>query len=240
MDANLVNLIVVIGVFVAIAAVLTGVMRFLISTPTVRIPNWWKTLVAGLAATIVTALLAFFLLAIIGGRSSVSGPKGSGTPQAHVPTPPPGVTPTARGSRTPQPTKARPTATPTHRPTATPTPRPTPSPTPSPSPTPTPTPTATPVPPHYESTSSGGSPTFTNYSNAGGTSGQRVGAYWTIEVSCRLTGWTAPDGNNWWYRLPASPWNGAFYAPADDFYNNGQTSGSLSGTPFVDTNVPYC
>ena len=30
------------------------------------------------------------------------------------------------------------------------------------------------------------------------------------------------------------------YASADAFYNNGHTSGSLTGTPFVDNNVPNC
>jgi len=34
--------------------------------------------------------------------------------------------------------------------------------------------------------------------------------------------------------------NGGYYASADAFYNNGQTSGSLHGTPFVDNNVPNC
>ena len=36
------------------------------------------------------------------------------------------------------------------------------------------------------------------------------------------------------------PWSNQYYAPADDFYNNGQTSGTIKGTPFVDTAVPIC
>ena len=36
------------------------------------------------------------------------------------------------------------------------------------------------------------------------------------------------------------PWNDSYYASADAFYNNGQTSGSLNGTPFVDPSVPVC
>jgi hypothetical protein len=103
-------------------------------------------------------------------------------------------------------------------------------------PAPPPPPAAT----YSETAGPAGSGTFTNYINAGGTLGQRVGAYQTIQVSCRLTGWTAPDGDNWWYRVDSSPWSNTFYAPADNFYNNGQTSGSLSGTPFVDTKVPLC
>lgn len=91
-----------------------------------------------------------------------------------------------------------------------------------------------------ETAGSAGSGTFTNYTNAGGTLGQRVAAYQTVQVSCRRTGWSAPDGDNWWYLIASSPWSNAFYAPADNFYNNGQTSGSLSGTPFVDTHVPLC
>lgn len=106
--------------------------------------------------------------------------------------------------------------------------------------TPTPTVPPPPTPHYYETAGPGGSGTFTNYSNAGGTLGSRVPAYGTVEVSCRLTGWKAPDGDNWWYRIASSPWNNTFYASADNYYNNGQTSGSLAGTPFVDTNVPLC
>lgn len=99
-----------------------------------------------------------------------------------------------------------------------------------------------PPPPSTYSETAGpaGSGTFTYYTNAGAPLGQRVAAYQTIQVSCRLTGWTAPDGDNWWYRIATGPWNNGFYAPADNFYNNGQTSGSLTGTPFVDTKVPLC
>jgi hypothetical protein len=53
-------------------------------------------------------------------------------------------------------------------------------------------------------------------------------------------GFRVADGNTWWYRIASGPWNGAFYVSADAFYNNGQTSGSLIGTPFVDPAVPDC
>jgi hypothetical protein len=61
-----------------------------------------------------------------------------------------------------------------------------------------------------------------------------------VQIACRLTGFRVADGNTWWYRIATSPWNGAFYASADAFYNNGSMSGSLIGTPFVDTRVPPC
>ncbi|MEU9107784.1 hypothetical protein AB0D54_26310 [Streptomyces xanthophaeus] len=37
-----------------------------------------------------------------------------------------------------------------------------------------------------------------------------------------------------------APWNNAYYASADPFYNNGWTSGPVKGTPFVDEAVPDC
>lgn len=61
-----------------------------------------------------------------------------------------------------------------------------------------------------------------------------------VQVSCRLEGFRVQDGNTWWYRIAQSPWNNQFYVTADVFYNNGQTSGSLAGTPFVDEAVPLC
>jgi hypothetical protein len=136
----------------------------------------------------------------------------------------------AVGSNPPQP----PTVTPVP-------PHPNPTPTPVP-PHPQPTPTHPPTQTTYPETAGppSGSGTFTNYTNAGGTLGQRVAAYQTIQVSCKLTGFKVADGDTWWYRIASSPWNNAYFAPADNFYNNGQTSGSLSGTPFVDNNVPNC
>jgi len=91
-----------------------------------------------------------------------------------------------------------------------------------------------------ETTGSPGSGTFTNWTNAGGTLGPRIGAYTTVQISCRLTGWTAPDGNNWRYRINSGPWSDQYFAPADNFYNNGATSGDLHGTPFVDPAVAIC
>ena len=82
--------------------------------------------------------------------------------------------------------------------------------------------------------------TWTNYSNAGGTRGPNIPAFDTVQISCKVQGFKVVDGNTWWYRIAQSPWNNVYYVSADAFYNNGQTSGSLKGTPFVDPYVPNC
>ena len=61
-----------------------------------------------------------------------------------------------------------------------------------------------------------------------------------MQIACKVTGFRVADGNTWWYRIASSPWSGTFYVSANAFYNNGATSGSLVGTPFVDPNVPNC
>jgi hypothetical protein len=61
-----------------------------------------------------------------------------------------------------------------------------------------------------------------------------------VQITCRTEGFRVADGNTWWYRIASSPWNDAYYVSADAFYNNGATSGSLNGTPFVDPAVPGC
>jgi len=94
--------------------------------------------------------------------------------------------------------------------------------------------------PSYAETSGGVVHTWTNYSNAGGAQGPNVPAYDTIQIACKVTGFKVADGDTWWYLIASSPWNDTYYASADAFYNNGRTSGSLAGTPFVDNNVPNC
>jgi hypothetical protein len=94
--------------------------------------------------------------------------------------------------------------------------------------------------PTFPETAGGLAHTWTNYTNAGGTQGPSVGANSTVLIACRLTGFKVADGNTWWYRIASAPWSGNYYVSADAFYNNGQTSGSLAGTPFVDNNVPTC
>jgi hypothetical protein len=109
------------------------------------------------------------------------------------------------------------------------------APPPSPPPSPPPTPSG-----GAAETTGGETHTWTNYTNAGGYEGPVIPAFTTVLVACKLTGFRVADGNTWWYRIASSPWNSAYYASADAFYNNGQTSGSLKGTPFVDPAVPNC
>jgi RHS repeat-associated protein len=89
-------------------------------------------------------------------------------------------------------------------------------------------------------TAGGAAHTWTNPANAGGTEGPTIGGQATVSIVCRLTGFKVADGNTWWYLVGSAPWDSQFYVSADAFYNNGQTSGSLLGTPFVDPNVPIC
>ena len=89
-------------------------------------------------------------------------------------------------------------------------------------------------------TTGGEAHTWTNYTNAGGSQGPTIPSNATVQIECKVTGFRVADGNTWWYRIASSPWNGAYYVSADAFYNNGQTSGSLLGTPFVDQAVPNC
>jgi surface antigen len=100
--------------------------------------------------------------------------------------------------------------------------------------------TAPPPPPSWSETAGGVTHTWTNYMNAGGTQGPSIASNQTIAVSCAVQGFAVADGDTWWYRIHSSPWNDTFYASADAFYNNGQTSGSLLGTPFVDPAVAHC
>jgi hypothetical protein len=92
----------------------------------------------------------------------------------------------------------------------------------------------------YPETTGGSTNTWTNYTNAGGTHGETIPANTTVQITCRLPGLQVDDGNTWWYRIATSPWNNAYHASADAFYNNGQTTGSLHGTPFFDPVVPTC
>jgi hypothetical protein len=116
-----------------------------------------------------------------------------------------------------------------------PTPPSTPSPPPAPSPTPIPVPGGS-----YAETVGGVTHTWTDYTNAGGSQGPSIQTGQTVGVTCKVQGFRVADGDTWWYQVASTPWSGAYYASADAFYNNGQTSGSLHGTPFVDAGVPDC
>jgi hypothetical protein len=107
--------------------------------------------------------------------------------------------------------------------------------------TPSPPPPSPPPPaPTYFETTGGVTHTWTDYLNAGGSEGPSIPPSDTVQIACRLTGFRVEDGNTWWYRIAAGPWDGNYYASADAFYNNGETSGSLKGTPFVDPGIPEC
>jgi len=101
-------------------------------------------------------------------------------------------------------------------------------------------PPSTPPPPTFSETTGGVAHTWTNHTNAGGAQGPSIPSNATVQISCKLAGFRVADGNTWWYRIASSPWNGSYYVSADAFYNNGQTSGSLIGTPFVDSAIPNC
>ena len=100
--------------------------------------------------------------------------------------------------------------------------------------------TSPPAPSTWTETVGGFTHTWTNYLNAGGTEGASIANGQSVQIACRLTGLTVQDGNDWWYEIASSPWNSAYFASADAFYNDGATSGSLHGTPFVDRNVRVC
>jgi hypothetical protein len=106
-----------------------------------------------------------------------------------------------------------------------------------------PVPTApTQAPTYPETPGPNGVATFTDYLDEGG-EGPRIPEYETVQVECRVEGYEPADHgipDNWYYRIASYPWDGAYYAYAEPFYNDGQTSGSLSGTPPVDTSVPLC
>ena len=143
--------------------------------------------------------------------------------------------------------RADPVADPTPPATSPPTTRPTGSTTPTPTAPPATTPQTSPptsppttAPATYAETAGGVVHTWTNYSNAGGYEGPSIARYATVQIACKLRGFAVQNGNTWWYRIAQSPWNNAYYASADAFYNNGQTSGSLVGTPYVDQNVRDC
>jgi len=60
----------------------------------------------------------------------------------------------------------------------------------------------------------------------------------SVQVRCRTTGDAVEDGNTWYYLVVTGVAAGR-YAPADNFYNDGSTSGGHNNV-FVDTKVPMC
>jgi hypothetical protein len=81
--------------------------------------------------------------------------------------------------------------------------------------------------------------TFANYHNASGM-GPAIAAGQWVQVSCRVYDPTIasvnPDG--YWYRIASSPWNNAYYAPANTFMNGDPYGGPY--THNTDFSVAVC
>ena len=81
--------------------------------------------------------------------------------------------------------------------------------------------------------------TFTNYHNASGM-GPAIAAGQWVQVSCKVYDPTIasvnPDG--YWYRIASSPWNNAYYSPANTFMNGDPYGGPY--THNTDFAVPNC
>jgi hypothetical protein len=81
--------------------------------------------------------------------------------------------------------------------------------------------------------------TFTNYHNASG-QGPAIGSGQWVQVTCKVYDPTIqsvnPDG--YWYRIATSPWNDAYYAPANTFMNGDPYGGPY--THNTDFGVPNC
>ena len=81
--------------------------------------------------------------------------------------------------------------------------------------------------------------TFTDYHNAAG-KGTPVAPGQIVQVSCKIYDPTIasvyPDG--YWYRIASSPWNNAYYAPANNFLNGDPYGGPY--THNTDPTVPNC
>jgi hypothetical protein len=81
--------------------------------------------------------------------------------------------------------------------------------------------------------------TFTNYHNASGMGPAIASGQW-VQVSCKVYDPTIasvnPDG--YWYRIASSPWNNAYYSPANTFMNGDPYGGPY--THNTDFAVPNC
>jgi hypothetical protein len=85
-----------------------------------------------------------------------------------------------------------------------------------------------------------GANTFTDPYNASGI-GVKIPAYGYVEVSCKVyapqISSANPDG--YWYRIHSTPWNDAYYAVANTFWN-GDIPGQKPYTHNTDPNVRDC
>lgn len=82
--------------------------------------------------------------------------------------------------------------------------------------------------------------TFSNFVSAGGPFGVPLTSGQSVQVSCRVKGFKVHDGDVWWYRLSASPWDGNYYASTDNFWNTSDTSGNPINGIYFDPNVKVC
>jgi hypothetical protein len=73
-----------------------------------------------------------------------------------------------------------------------------------------------------------------------GTTGPEIAVGQTVHVRCIVNGLGLAPFDPVWYELDSAPWGDAYYAPAYDFYNNGQTTGAVSNGKRWDTAVPFC
>ena len=163
-------------------------------------------------------------------------PPSTAPPPAHPSTTAPPPAPrTTSSAAVPPPAKADPSRPAPGKPTAPPPPT-----SAAPPPPPTTSNPPAPAPSTFAETTGGPTHTWTNYTNAGGSPGAVIPTNATVQIACKIQGFRVADGNTWWYRIASAPWSGTFYASADAFYNNGLTSGSLHGTPYVDPAVPTC
>ncbi|MFD4738448.1 hypothetical protein ACFWNR_06935 [Streptomyces virginiae] len=150
--------------------------------------------------------------------------------------------PSVTAGTDPPPTAApRATPPPASKQAAPPTDRPTPTATRSTSPSATsPPPPPEPQTTWEERSGSHGSPTFTDPHGASG-EGPRIPAMTTVTVSCRVYApeidSANPDG--WWYRIASSPWDNAYYAVSNTFWN-GDEPGRTPYTHHTDWSVPVC
>jgi hypothetical protein len=84
-----------------------------------------------------------------------------------------------------------------------------------------------------------GSQTFSDYHNASG-AGPAIAPGQYVAVECKVLDGTVastnPDG--YWYQIDGSPWNGAYWAPANVFMNGDPWNGPYSHN--TDFNVPDC
>jgi hypothetical protein len=82
--------------------------------------------------------------------------------------------------------------------------------------------------------------TFSNFVSAGGPFGVPLTSGQSVQVACRVKGFKVQDGDVWWYRLSAPPWDGNYYVSTDNFWNTPDTSGSpINGISF-DPKVKTC